>query len=280
VEGSPPPKDSIWEKLEWGVAFVIAYGLQLAFYGFIAFVVLGAIFGWFGDAKKKPHHQAVATSAPIVPGPAPAASDPTLAAERAVKQYYSAIDYYDYGGAWQFLGQQQRADDGGFKTWREGHVLNVATNLKSAIATPVDGDTATVSIRLNTADLDICGSNVRQTFEGTWTVDFLGGRPELDNADISKVGGADPTVDVRDCPPIEVPPSVYSSLPPSYGGESSPYESGSGSYSGPTVSDFCSIHDCIGDFNNEPGSIVECSDGSYSHAGGIQGACSSHGGVG
>jgi hypothetical protein len=43
---------------------------------------------------------------------------------------------------------------------------------------------------------------------------------------------------------------------------------------------FCQTHDCIGDFDNEPGSVVQCADGSYSHAGGIQGACSHHGGVG
>jgi hypothetical protein len=252
--------------------------LGWAFIALIALGVVAAVFGW-GDHETSNtpavHH---AGSAPVVP--APTAPDPTIAAERAVKQYYAAIGYYDYGGAWQYLGQQQRAEDGGYKMWRDGQVLNVATNLKSAIATPVDADTATVSIRLNTADLDICGSNVPQTFEGTWTVDFLGGQPYLDSANISKIAGGDPTTDVRDCPPTELPPSSnYSYVPPpTSGGSSSSYESG-GSYSAPTVSDFCSIYNCVGDFNNEPGSIVQCSDGSYSHAGGIQGACSSHGGV-
>ena len=44
-------------------------------------------------------------------------------------------------------------------------------------------------------------------------------------------------------------------------------------------SGFCGTHTCIGDFNNENGSIVECADGTYSHAGGLSGACSWHGGV-
>jgi hypothetical protein len=40
---------------------------------------------------------------------------------------------------------------------------------------------------------------------------------------------------------------------------------------------FCSTHECIGKYGEEPGTVVECSDGTYSHAGGIQGACSHHG---
>jgi hypothetical protein len=41
---------------------------------------------------------------------------------------------------------------------------------------------------------------------------------------------------------------------------------------------FCSTHACIGEYEKEPGTVVECADGTYSHAGGIQGACSHHGG--
>jgi hypothetical protein len=44
--------------------------------------------------------------------------------------------------------------------------------------------------------------------------------------------------------------------------------------------DFCTTHDCIPNYPNGNGSTVQCSDGSYSHSGGIQGACSHHGGVG
>lgn len=45
-------------------------------------------------------------------------------------------------------------------------------------------------------------------------------------------------------------------------------------------SSFCDTHDCIPNYSNGNGSTVQCSDGSYSHSGGIQGACSHHGGVG
>jgi hypothetical protein len=42
---------------------------------------------------------------------------------------------------------------------------------------------------------------------------------------------------------------------------------------------FCSEHHCIGSFTTEAGTVAECEDGTYSHAGHIRGACSHHGGV-
>jgi hypothetical protein len=57
-----------------------------------------------------------------------------------------------------------------------------------------------------------------------------------------------------------------------------PTVEGVGSSSHTTDSQFCSTHACIGSFTTEGGTIVECSDGTYSHAGGIAGACSDHGG--
>lgn len=71
----------------------------------------------------------------------------------------------------------------------------------------------------------------------------------------------------------EEPSSTPESSPT--GGESG---EGPGSYSHAEDSRFCSEHECIGDFKGEGGYVVECSDGTYSHAGGISGACSDHGG--
>jgi hypothetical protein len=51
-----------------------------------------------------------------------------------------------------------------------------------------------------------------------------------------------------------------------------------GSYSHAGDAEFCSMHECIGDFEGEGGYVVECSDETFSHAGGIQGGCSHHGG--
>jgi hypothetical protein len=60
--------------------------------------------------------------------------------------------------------------------------------------------------------------------------------------------------------------------------ESSGEEDEVGSSSHATDAQFCSEHECIESFTTEGGTIVRCSDGSYSHAGGISGACSDHGG--
>lgn len=44
--------------------------------------------------------------------------------------------------------------------------------------------------------------------------------------------------------------------------------------------DFCDTHNCIPNYPDGNGSTVQCADGTYSQSGGIQGACSHHGGVG
>jgi hypothetical protein len=41
---------------------------------------------------------------------------------------------------------------------------------------------------------------------------------------------------------------------------------------------FCSEHACIANFPNGSGTVVQCTDGEYSHSGGRSGACSHHGG--
>jgi hypothetical protein len=48
-------------------------------------------------------------------------------------------------------------------------------------------------------------------------------------------------------------------------------------YSPPSA--FCSYFSCINNFPNGHGYVVECKDSRYSKSGGIQGACSTHGGV-
>jgi hypothetical protein len=54
----------------------------------------------------------------------------------------------------------------------------------------------------------------------------------------------------------------------------------SGSYSHATDTQFCSTHQCIENFPNGSGYIVQCVDGEWSHSGGLSGACSDHGGEG
>jgi len=63
-------------------------------------------------------------------------------------------------------------------------------------------------------------------------------------------------------PPVDPAPTVAAPPPPA-----------------PANDDFCTTHDCIPNFDNGRGSVVQCEDGSFSQSGGIQGACSHHGGV-
>lgn len=53
----------------------------------------------------------------------------------------------------------------------------------------------------------------------------------------------------------------------------------SSSNSSPSDPDFCGSHRCISNFSAGKGSVVRCTDGTYSHSGGQSGACSWHGGV-
>jgi hypothetical protein len=76
-------------------------------------------------------------------------------------------------------------------------------------------------------------------------------------------------------PAASAPPEESSSPG---GGHESSGEDEVGSYSHSGDEAFCSMHECIGDFEGENGYIVECSDGTFSHAGGISGSCSDHGG--
>jgi hypothetical protein len=52
----------------------------------------------------------------------------------------------------------------------------------------------------------------------------------------------------------------------------------SSSSSSSSSTDFCTTHDCIDSFYEGTGYIVQCNDGMWSHSGGLQGACSYHGG--
>ena len=51
-----------------------------------------------------------------------------------------------------------------------------------------------------------------------------------------------------------------------------------GAIGGCGATGFCASHRCVGDFSHQHGSVVECVDGTWSHLGGLPGACSDHGG--
>jgi hypothetical protein len=79
---------------------------------------------------------------------------------------------------------------------------------------------------------------------------------------------------VKPTPPVAVPLC---------GAPSNPYHlnlCGRGSLVYNPPADVCSYFDCIANFPNGKGYMVECRDGTYSMSGGRQGACSYHDGEG
>jgi len=78
------------------------------------------------------------------------------------------------------------------------------------------------------------------------------------------------------------PPSTPAAVPVSLcGAPSNPYRlnlCGRGSFVYSPPSDVCSYFNCIANFPNGRGYMVECQDGTYSMSGGISGACSHHDG--
>ena len=69
--------------------------------------------------------------------------------------------------------------------------------------------------------------------------------------------------------------------PSTCGAPSNPYGynfCGKGSYVTSPPAEICTYFNCINNFPNGRGYMVECNDGEYSMSGGIRGACSYHGG--
>ena len=91
-------------------------------------------------------------------------------------------------------------------------------------------------------------------------------------------GSAEPAMSATETEAQPAPASTEGDEEGQGDSESSSEEDKVGSSSHATDGKFCEEHECEGDFTGEPGTIVQCSDGSYSHAGGISGACSDHGG--
>lgn len=79
--------------------------------------------------------------------------------------------------------------------------------------------------------------------------------------------------------PVPAPtPTPAPSPTPTPAPTTAPEEDHVGSASHAGDAKFCEEHRCIGNFTGEDGTVVECADGTFSHAGGISGACSDHGG--
>lgn len=82
-------------------------------------------------------------------------------------------------------------------------------------------------------------------------------------------------------PPVVHTTQAAPAKPSTCGAPSNPYGynfCGRGGYVTSPPAEVCSYFDCIANFFNGHGYMVECNDGTYSMSGGIRGACSHHGG--
>lgn len=217
-------------------------------------------------------------------------------AVRAVKHYYRAVDAGDFSGAWAELTSSVQAQLGGYSEWKSGFGMSVSTRVTSAVALDASSSSADVAVRLRSVDVDACGSNVTQHFHGAWRLRRAGGRWIAQRILMRKTSGATPVSDVSACPGANSDSSdVCDPTSAAYDAVTCDAQSGGSDsgdpcdpnstaydeancYGGSSDQSFCDTHDCIDNFDNGTGYIVECNDGEWSHSGGRSGACSYHGG--
>jgi hypothetical protein len=262
-------------------------------------------------------HVARATSAATEPDAAPATAPALRApakpppdyagqAKRLVRSFYDDIAAGDYAAAWHELSFDLRSRLGNYHDWKAGYDTTVSATPRVTVLR-ADRRTAVLAVTLKATDLDACGETIHRTFDGQWQLARADHQWTATAISFQKTGGADPVTDSNDCPganaetspaptdsgdpcdpssgvydpsdpscettadsgePCDPSSDVYDPSDPSCGGGSDP---GAG---------FCDTHECIPNFDNGNGYPVQCADGEWSDSGGIQGACSGHGGEG
>lgn len=189
-------------------------------------------------------------STPASPSAAPSASLPRPTPREAgaapvVIAYYQAINEQDYVRAWHLLGASTTS-----QSYRQFVAGFVGTD--HDVLTIVGTAGGTVRIRLRAYQTD----GTVDTYAGTYTV----------RAGIIAGASVHPVQSgsARTCGAPRNP-FGYTLCP-----------TGQLIYAPP--SSFCSYFDCIPNFPNGTGYVVECNDSMFSHSGGRQGACSYHDG--
>jgi hypothetical protein len=196
-----------------------------------------------------------------------------------VRDYYGNLDAKRLEAAWARLSPTVQAQLGGYDTWAAGQEGTVDVTVTSVHTEHASKSSASVDVALRSTSVDVCSRTVHQRFAGTWTLARTGARWVATNLHIEKTGGGTERTDYAECDSgagTDTSPGSPSTTEPDYvpvdPAEPDPYPEDDPS--------FCDTHDCIPNFDNGNGSVVQCADGTYSHSGGIQGACSHHGGVG
>lgn len=226
-------------------------------------------------------------------------------ARQAVGQFYSSIDSQLFKAAWHQLTPETRRSLGTLPVWSQGHDGRTDTILEDTWVERTSRFSSLVHIDLTTRDRNECGVVSRQRFTGTWRVHESGSRRQLSEPDISFVRGADPELARAACEAeLEAARQVrklrrqaarerraerlaaraeaeaHQYTDPYEDDGDYGYDGGSGYGSGYDNGDDYYGGSSYGqDLGPGRGYKVTCADGSISRSGGIQGACSWHGGV-
>jgi hypothetical protein len=128
---------------------------------------------------------------------------PAEQAEATVRNYYRAIDAARYAEAWALLSPGLQSELGGFASWRDGYETTISTSAYGVNAIEAAGDSALVKLDIESTDIDECGTNVEQTFSGTWSLAKEGGRFRATSFDVEKISGGEPVLDSNSCGPEE-----------------------------------------------------------------------------
>jgi len=194
-----------------------------------------------------------------------------------VRDYYGNLDAKELTAAWARLSPSVRAQLGEYETWAAGQQGTVEVEVTSVHTERASKTSASVAVALRSTSVDVCSRTVHQRFAGTWTLSRSGGRWSADDLQIEKTGGGAERTDYAECDDNSgASPNSSAPAQPDY----VPDDPGAAVPDPGDDPSFCDTHACIPNYDNGNGSTVQCADGTYSHSGGIQGACSHHGGEG
>jgi hypothetical protein len=228
-------------------------------------VCIGLALAGCSEAKTKTVVvHSVSTTTTSEANPARAAWVPRPAdAVTEVETFYREVTRRDFAAAWAMLPASVQAEAGSLGEWKQGYRWSIHTLVNDASLTSITPDKrhVQVAVDLESRDIDACtAKGVDQTFSGTWSFSLAHHEWVADSLSIQKTGGATPHLKFADCrsyrPPSGGGGGYHSSYTPSYTPSNAGEDLGPGN-----------------------GYTVTCADGSISHSGGIQGACSWHGGV-
>ncbi len=188
----------------------------------------------------------------------------------ALNEYWQSINAHSFGTAYsdlapssvpqtepQFVSDEQQA---GIQTATfRGRIASLA------------GSTATVDVTSLVTDDAQFGC---RSWTGSYQLSHQTNRWLISRASITP----GPCASAQLASPATSPALTQTGTTPSASPPSSPAVETPGSSSHATDGRFCSTHQCIENFPNGNGYIVQCADGEWSHSGGLSGACSDHGG--